>query len=299
MLSNHAVICPLATVGSPTIHFETIVDDIDSATQPKPGLSMLKITLRPSRELAIVPRRLKWLRYSFPARSSGMLAPRRYYTSAQRLTQRARLAVLLIILGATSGCIGTFANLMHVAQGNVVPPAFTGLKGKRVAVVCVSPSDAFGPAEATMVISRHVGKLISANVKDVQVVQPREIERWIDENDWDYLDYKMVGRGVKADLVVAIDLSSFSLHEGKTLYKGRADVQVKVYDLTEGGEEVFAYQPSQIQYPENTGHHTTDMNEEAFRRQFLGIVASRIARQFYPYDTKEDFARDASVIRTS
>lgn len=227
-----------------------------------------------------------------------MLSHRRLAAPCRRCPLPVLISVCTLLVG-TSGCIGTFANLVHVAQGNVNPPAFNGLKAKRVAVICVSPSESFGPAEASMLISRQVGKLIAANVKEVEVVQPREIERWIDENDWDYLDYKLVGRGVKADMVVAIDLSSFSLHEGKTLYKGRADVAVRVYDLNQGGEEVFVHQPSQIQYPENSGHHTTDMSEETFRRKFLAIVSGRIARQFYAYDMKEDFARDASVISGS
>jgi hypothetical protein len=41
------------------------------------------------------------------------------------------------------------------------------------------------------------------------------------------------------------------------------------------------------------------MTEEAFRRQFLNVLASRIGRQFYSYDAKEDFARDASVVHSS
>jgi hypothetical protein len=216
------------------------------------------------------------------------------FDSARRVIPFLALA---LIVG--SGCVGTLANLMNVAQGNTVPARYTGLKGKRVAVICVSNSEAFGPSYASQLLASQVGKLIEANVSDVTVVEPQKIAEWIDRNDWDYLDYKAVARGVKAEMVVAIDLDSFSLHEGKTLYKGRADVDVVVYDMTAQGKDVFTYSPTQIQFPQNAGHHTTDMSEEAFRRQFLSVVASRIARQFYPYDVKEDFARDASLIHSS
>jgi hypothetical protein len=200
---------------------------------------------------------------------------------------------------AATGCVGTLANLIYTAHGNLVPARYTGLKDKRVAVVCVSNSEAFGPSYASRALASLVGKLLQENVADVTLIEQQKIADWIDRNDWDYLDYQAVGRGVDAEMVVAIDLDSFSLHEGKTLYKGRADVNVVVYDMTQGGKEVFTYSPTQLQFPENAGHHTTDMSEEAFRRQFLNVIASRVARQFYAYDVKEDFARDASVIRTS
>jgi hypothetical protein len=206
--------------------------------------------------------------------------------------------IVCVALATATGCIGTFANLMNAAQGNVVAANYTGLKGKRVAVVCVSNSESFGPSYASLALADLVGKLLERNIPSASIIEPRKIADWIDRNDWDYLNYKAVGQGVDAEMVVAIDLDSFSLHEGKTLYKGRADISVVVYDMTQDGKEVFAYSPTQIQFPENAGHHTTDMSEEIFRRQFLGVVASRVARQFYAYDVKEDFARDTSVIRT-
>ena len=141
--------------------------------------------------------------------------------------------LVALVLAISTGCIGTFVNLMNAAQGNVVPANFTGLKGKRVAVVCVSNSEAFGPSYASLALASQVGEAArSANVSDVTIVETQKIADWIDRNDWDYLDYKAVARGVDAEMVVAIDLDSFSLHEGKTLYKGRADVEVVVYDMT-------------------------------------------------------------------
>lgn len=208
-------------------------------------------------------------------------------------------ALALLTLGLASGCVGTLANLVHMANGNLVPARYPGLKEKRVAVVCVSDSESFGPSYASQTLAREVGKLIRINVPKVTVISPQTIANWIDRNNWDSLDYKAVGRGVNADMVVAIDLSSFSLHEGKTLYKGRAELRVVVYDMLNDGEEVFAFQPSEIVFPENTGFHTTDMSEEELRARFLSLLANRVARQFYPYDVQEDFARDTSLIRRS
>jgi hypothetical protein len=77
---------------------------------------------------------------------------------------------------------------------------------------------------------------------------------WLDSHGDDLTDYRDVGRGVKADMVVGIDLLTFNLHEGQTLLKGRAKVGVKVYDMTKGGELV--YKLRQECRPENGGNVT-------------------------------------------
>jgi hypothetical protein len=216
------------------------------------------------------------------------------------LARRLLLSAMLFALLATiPGCVGTLANLVHVAKGSKIPAKYTGLEAKRVAVVCVSNSEAFGPAEASISLARSVGQLIGANVDKVTLIDSSEIAKWIDENDWDYVDYKAVGKGVNAQMVVAIDLNGFSLHDGKTLYKGRADVRMVVYDMTENGKVAFSYSPDEIEYPENASHHTTDMPERTFRNRFLSMLAHRLARQFYSYDATDDFARDSSVIHAS
>ncbi len=202
------------------------------------------------------------------------------------------------VLANSLGCVGTMANLIHVAKGNMVPARCEALEESRVAVVCVSNSEAFGPTSASVALAKQVQQLLQANVKKIELVEAQVVADWIDENGWDYLDYVALGKGVEAEKLVAIDLDGFSLHEGRTLFKGRADVSITVYDLTEEarGREVYATIPPQIQYPINSGYHTTDLSEAAFRRKFLTIVASQIARHFYAYDAKEDYARDVSLV---
>lgn len=209
-----------------------------------------------------------------------------------------RWGVCFLLLGllVTSGCVGTLANLLHVAHGNLIPASYTGLEEKKVAVVCVANSEAFGPSTASVQLARMVGALLQKNVEKSVLIDPQKIADWIDRNDWDYMNYPEVGKAVDAEMVVAIDLDTFSLHDGKTLYRGRADIKVIVYDMEQGGKEVFSYVPTQIVFPENSGYHATETSEEAFRRQFVKVLASRIARQFYDYDAQEDFAQDASVI---
>ena len=212
-------------------------------------------------------------------------------------TRGALVLLVLILCPLLAGCVGMMANLMHVGWGNFVPPKYDGFAQQRVAVICVSQSSLFGPTAAAEEIAERVHDYLGARVAEIQMVQRQEIDRWIDENDWNDIDYRELGRGVGAQKLVAIELKSFSLYEGKTLFKGRADIELTVYDLTvPNGAVVYENQPPQIQYPLTAGQYTADSSEADFRRRFLDVIANQIARDFYKYDVAEDFGRDSTAL---
>lgn len=95
-------------------------------------------------------------------------------------------------------------------------------------------------------------------------------------------------------MVVAVDINSLSLHDGQTMYKGRADIQIVVYDMN-SGQEVFAQTPPLIEFPVTAGVPSTSTSERDFRKLFLQHLASRIARNFYAFDINEDVARDVTT----
>ena len=133
-------------------------------------------------------------------------------------------------------------------------------------------------------------------VPGIQVVRQNEIADWIDSHNADLTDYRDVGRGVKADMIVGIDLVSFNLHEGQTLLKGRARVGVKVYDMGKGGEVVYDDPVKEISWPENGARHVTE-NEANFRAIFIRTLSQKIAHDFYDYELITDFAVDADSVR--
>ena len=204
------------------------------------------------------------------------------------------VAGALLVVSTTAGC-GLFANLIHAGWGHMVPPDYEALAGQRVAVVCVADSSSFGPRPVSETIAQQVSQLLAQNVREIQLIEQQEIEKWIDEHDWNQVDYLEIGHGVGAQQLVAIDLVSFSLHEGQTMYKGRAEADVKVYDLTTQGI-VYQSSPIEIQYPKNAGYHTTDISEREFQNRFVSVLSNQIARRFYPYDFKDDFAIDSTIV---
>jgi hypothetical protein len=207
--------------------------------------------------------------------------------------------LMVTTLVTCSGCVGMIANLLHVGMGNPVRARYGGLKDREVAVVCLSNSSSFRTATAAAQIAKSLEKNLRRQVNDIKVVDQQKIDDWRDRNEWNQIDYIELGRGVGADMVVAIDLGSFSLHEGATLFKGRCDLKITVFDLVDEGKIVYDSRPPQVQYPLNAGQHVADINEREFRNKFIEVVATELAHHFHDYDLIEDYGRDADVLKLS
>jgi hypothetical protein len=204
------------------------------------------------------------------------------------------LIIPLMIVTSSSGCINQLAGLLYVIKGHKMPPKFEGLAGKRVAVLCLSDASAYGPDTLTYTVSKHIGVKIAQGVKGVQVVGPSKIESWIDENGWDESKVVDLGKGVKADMVVVIEIGSYSIHEGATLYKGRADLTVTVYDIKKDGQISFADGPDLFAFPEN-GRPTVQTSDRQFESFYLARLTDHISKLFVPYDRMDSFADDAMM----
>ncbi len=118
----------------------------------------------------------------------------------------------------------------------------------------------------------------------------------MDTNDWDESDFAEIGRGVKADMVLAIDIENFSIHESTTLLKGRAEVTITVYDMKQRNKEVFRTTDRNFTFPTSHAIPALSASDRAnFQRMFIEQLAGHIAKNFYDYDMAEDFATDGAA----
>lgn len=197
------------------------------------------------------------------------------------------------IVASSSGCelISHFNYLMNGFHR--IEPKSKCLEGKRVAVVCLDAHSLSGPASEADAVAKAVALNLAYHVPDIDVVRQSEIADWVDGQNEDLTDYRDVGRGVKADMVVGIDLGSFCIHEGQTLLKGRANVGVKVFDMTNGGEVVYEAPAKEVSWPENGARHVTE-NETNFRSIFVHTLAQKVSRDFYSYELIDDYGLDAA-----
>jgi hypothetical protein len=173
-----------------------------------------------------------------------------------------------------------------------VPAACDALAGERVVVICRPPaSNEYRHTGAASEIGKQVSRLLKQNVKRIDVVSPNEVDNWIDEQDWD--NFKDLGRAVKASRIVYIELDNFDLYKGSTLYQGDAEVNLTVYDMTNGDEDIFERNIGQILFPRNSGIPASDKPVKKFQSQFVGIVSQQVAKHFYKHDPNATFALDA------
>jgi hypothetical protein len=204
------------------------------------------------------------------------------------------LLMVLAALAAAGGCTSALATALWVFQGASVPAEFDGLRGKQVVVVCRPlTSSVYANPGVAKDVSRQVGLLLQRHVRGIDVIEQRKVAEWMDANMWD--EYVEVGQSLEADVVVGIDLEDFTIYQGQTLYQGRANFTLKVYDC-QSGELVFEKSAPQAVYPPNHGVSTQDQHESDFRREFVGILSDQIARHFYPHDPGAYFAMDAAAI---
>ncbi len=216
-----------------------------------------------------------------------------------RLRNQSTWLLLLLVLAAAgmtiaSGC-NVLATAMYVIQGTNTPAEFEALKGKRVAVVCRPVTSLhFRDSSVSRDLAKQVGTLLQKHVAKITLVDQREVFEWADENNWE--EYVDIGKALDADMVVGLDLEEFSLYQGQTLYQGKANLKILVYDVSKGKDPVFEQNLPQAVYPPNGAIPAGEKPEAQFRRKFVENLARQIAQYFYDHDSTVDFASDSTAL---
>ena len=220
-----------------------------------------------------------------------------YHALLIRPSDVRNLAVLFCfpLLACSTGCAVLYQ--LAYGDGHKIEAKYSGLKGKRVAVVCVMNPSTYGDGEASTRPGRS-GRDDSPTEgrrhRDRAAGRSRD---WMDTNEWDESDFVEIGRGVKADMVVAIDIDAFSIHESKTLLKGRSRLSTTVYDMAKNGEVVFRTTDDEHTFPTTHAVSVLNANWRTFERTYIQVLAEHIAKNFYDYNMAEDFAVDGRGVR--
>jgi hypothetical protein len=213
-----------------------------------------------------------------------------------RFALAAVVLIAIVALASFGGCQSAVATAMYLIKGTDVDPDYSGLKGKKVVVVCRTVTELnYANSGVGRDLVREMSKLLKERVPKIKVVDAQKVNKWCDENTWE--EYVDVGKALKADMVVGVELERFSIHQSQTLYQGKANASVHVYNCKEGGKVVFEKILPQTVYPPNTFIPTSDVQETEFRREFVGVLADQIARHFYSHDPYSDLGQDNSALR--
>jgi hypothetical protein len=208
-----------------------------------------------------------------------------------RVARSVSLAALVVCILASAGGCSTLLTAAYILQPADMPAEFAGLKGKHVAVVCRPIVELeFTDAGSARELAGLVGSQLESKVRRARLISQQEVARWIDENSW--VDYPTLGKSLDADVVVGIDLEEFRMHEGSTLYRGRATALVRVFDVGEK-KVVFEKRIDDFAFPANSAIPATDRSEAEFRAMFLQMLSQKVARCFHAYESREVFAEDS------
>ena len=205
-------------------------------------------------------------------------------------------ALLLTAMLPAIGCQNLLFTAVYLFKGTDVDPDFADLKGKKVAVVCrPMASLEYASPNVSRDLAQQISVLLQEQVPKIKVVDQRKIAKWTDENTWD--EYPEVGKAMKADIVVAVDLESFSLYQGQTLYQGKANATIRVFDCKKGGKEVFRKSIPEAVYPPNAPMPASERTPTAFQTEFVAVLANQIARHFFAHDPYADLGQDAAALK--
>ncbi len=204
------------------------------------------------------------------------------------------LLLIALVCCSSPGCTAALTTAVFLIRGYDDPAEFKELKGKRVAVLCRPPIDeGLDGKLAASEVANQVGKLLQINLRKTVVIDQEEVANWTDLNGWE--DFKAIGEALDAEMVVGIELERFSLYESGTVYRGKANVQIDVWDMTQDGKLVYTKTPPQVLYPPSSGVPSS-MPKKEFRRIYVNVLAEEVGKLFYSHDGTLSFAKDSEAL---
>ncbi len=135
------------------------------------------------------------------------------------------LSLVGLLCAANSGCMGLAlaANVINAVKGYTVDAEFKGLREKRVAVVTLTDSSQYSDDASARILSRRISDILRTEVKDIELVREDEVQQWRDRNGGDAVEFLDIGRGVKADKVLGVELTNLKLRDGAHALSRQSD----------------------------------------------------------------------------
>ena len=212
-------------------------------------------------------------------------------------TPRFRVAIAALIACTAlcqTGCLGLASQVMRVAGLNLIPAEYEGLNKSTVAIVTMTDSSQYTNDSAARDLSRKVGMVLTTKGKDITLVREDLVQQYRDVHGYESDDFVAIGKEVKADKVLVIEMTDLSLRDGATLYQGSADIHLQVVDV-ETGKTAYTQSIDQYTFPKSTGQHTSETTEKRFTKLYLKVLSEEIGRRFSPFDPTDTIAQDVLI----
>jgi hypothetical protein len=142
-------------------------------------------------------------------------------------------------------------------------------------------------SELSGLLVRQLQHYCKDNKEDVTFVSPNKVEDYKATHPNWYLNPASAGKHFEADKVVFLEIDSISLCSANQLYRGRASISVKLFDLT-NPDEFRIDKAYTCEYPTSRGPIAADdMPPRQFYLAFLGYMAKHLSWYFTAHPLSE------------
>jgi hypothetical protein len=223
-----------------------------------------------------------------------------------------RTLCLLALIGVLSafgmmstGCaaVGAMAAAYQEDEPVDIAAEYKGLDGKSVAVLVAAPMELqFEHTAAVPSITDLTSLMIAGAIPEVKVTPSRVVLAYQHNNVyWETMDYEDLGRDLRADRLVFIDLTEYRLLNpgNRYLWDGLAVADISVYEL-DGYDSMWPVFTAQVRakFPEVAGVGR-DQEHQATIEQGLQMSFSRkVSRLFHDHQRRFGDLRKERTRRT-
>lgn len=173
-----------------------------------------------------------------------------------------------------------------------ISPEFDKLANKRVAIlVWTDPSTLFDYPHARFELATYVGAKLHTEMTrrklNTEVVDPRDVEDFLQKNIDARIDPRAVGHALRADYVIYLEVLRFQIREPEQpqFLRGRIDASVSVHDIRAKPDQLRRYDlaPVECTYPKGVPILITATNSPLVREATYRKFAEMVARKFYEH----------------
>lgn len=201
-------------------------------------------------------------------------------------------SISLVALLALTGCKLLTPIIFVGEHKKKVSAEFDKLAHSRVAIlVWTDQSTLFDYPYARFELATYIGDKLHVEMGqrhlDIDVVDPRDVEDFIQKDADARIDPSRVGRQFEADYVVYLEVLEFQIRdpEQPQFLRGKIHASVAVYDIREDPDLPHAYELAPVRsiYPESGPVLISATNSPHVREATYHKFSELVARKFYDH----------------
>jgi hypothetical protein len=169
-----------------------------------------------------------------------------------------------------------------------INPEFSRLEGKQVLVyVWTEREIAWDYPKLRLDLAAYLGSYLQKQVPKVRMVDPLQVERYLEQQTTPTVDAAELGRHFKADVVIHLSVYEFSMRDPQMahFYRGRIGSSVHVYDMTKAEEpERIMLQDAKVVVPEQGPVGIENTTEDVIRQQTYDAFTVEVGKKFHQWE---------------